>query len=219
MVSRVYAESGYHPDQEEHAIPRTLDRADTITLGAFHGDTLVGTISLVIDGPQGLPMDYIYSEELTPLRASQLRIAEVGQFAIDSETYRASTGRAVPRFLALAFFGAALSGAIAHECAYICVAVNPKHARFYRLLGFRKIGEEKRYGAVSAPAIALVFRTEDWQRQSTLLGLLGREVEKHLLPQEFFFSATTRPSQTLSTARVELATTQDTAARLPQTTP
>ncbi len=44
----------------------------------------------------------------------------------------------------------------------ICIAVNPRHVRYYmNLFPFEKLGEEKMYPRVNAPAIGLRGRVED----------------------------------------------------------
>ena len=184
IVRILYEQQGYYTAQGATNIQQSLAQSAPTIFGAFIADRLFGTISVVEDGPAGLPMDSIYKAELEPLRRAK-RIAEVVQFAVDKERYARAGGRA-PLLPAISLFGAVLSYALWRKLDYLCISVNPKHARFYRLLGFHQIGAEKTYGAVSAPAIAYALSIPQWEKQSLVLGVLGSEIRRHMLKPESF---------------------------------
>ncbi|HUY62382.1 MAG TPA: hypothetical protein VMV50_01145 [Candidatus Paceibacterota bacterium] len=152
MVAKAYAAQGYAVGTD--AITRYLDGPHATTFGLFAGAVLYGTLSVVRDSEEGLPMSTLYARELASVRAGGKQLAEVVQFAVDHDRYADATGKRASPFVASPLFSAVL--AHAHECGidYLCIAINPKHDRFYRLLGFEQIGEQKHYAAVDAPAIA-----------------------------------------------------------------
>jgi len=152
IVRRAYEAQGY--DVSSGSIARYLDSPHATTFGLFFGETLYGTISIVLDSEKGLPMDSIYADELAPWRAEGKKLAEVVQFAVDHDAYAAVSGKKPPPFEAAPLFATVLSHAIEAQVAYLCISVNPKHDRFYGMLGFKQIGEMKHYGSVGAPAIA-----------------------------------------------------------------
>ena len=100
----------------------------------------------------GLPCDDLYADDLAPLRAAGRRIAEVSALAID-ERWR-DVGLLVVRNLVqmIALYADGLA-----RLDTLCIAVNPRHARFYEsCLRFERFGELKSYPAVNnAPAVAL----------------------------------------------------------------
>jgi hypothetical protein len=115
-------------------------------------DDVVATVSLIPDSAIGLPCDDLYATELAPLRARGRRIAEVSALAIH-ERWR-DVGLLVVRNLVqmIALYADRLAG-----LDTLCIAVNPRHARFYEsCLRFQRFGDVKAYPAVNnAPAVAL----------------------------------------------------------------
>lgn len=115
-------------------------------------ERVVGTVTLIPDSPIGLPMEEIYRREVADLRDRGRRLAEVSSLAIH------------PAFQpeGLAFLGrlVRLVGVYAVEFQRLddlCIAVNPRHAGFYkRFFRFEPLGRLKRYAKVNgAPAVAL----------------------------------------------------------------
>jgi hypothetical protein len=109
-------------------------------------------VSLIPDSAIGVPCDDLYAAELAPLRACGRRIAEVSALAIH-EQWR-DVGLLVVRKLVQ------MIALYAHRLAdldTLCIAVNPRHARFYEsCLRFQRFGALKAYPAVNdAPAVAL----------------------------------------------------------------
>jgi hypothetical protein len=175
LVTRRYAAQGYATDG---AFDAYLENPATTTFGLFEGDILCGTISLVPDGQQGLPMDSVYREELAPLRAKGKRLAEVVQFAVDDERHTGLSALA-GSLVAIPLFGDVLSRAIEQHIDTLCISINPKHDRFYAMLGFREIGALKQYGAVEAPAIGRVLDVSNW-RENIADTFIGQEILRHV---------------------------------------
>ncbi|MBU6214716.1 hypothetical protein KGM48_02625 [Patescibacteria group bacterium] len=151
LVRRAYEAEGYRVTD---SISKYLDAPGARTFGLFRNETLIGTLSIVPD-TEGLPMDSLYARELAPWRASGKTLAEVVQFAVDRNE-RHSPFAAAPLFAAVLTYARQLG------VDYLCISINPKHDRFYSLLGFKKIGEEKQYAAVNAPAIARALPLSRW---------------------------------------------------------
>ncbi len=161
LIKRRYEKSGYVKEDDEPVIASWLHRPTAITFTAHYNETLVGTISLVLDGQDGLPMDVIYREELAPFRVENQRLAEVCQFAIDSEILKSQAHfKATIREaeLALGLLAHTVRLGIHKEIDYFVFTINPKHKLFYESLGARLIGEQKSYPSVNdAPALAYVL--------------------------------------------------------------
>jgi hypothetical protein len=125
--------------------------ATTDVLIAEYRGEVIFTLSLVIDGALGVPMEHIYGEEIAGLRRKGLLVGEVSCLA----DRRSEAVRFLPVFLdttRLLFQYAHRRGLDA-----LVIAVHPKHARFYRrYFDFRVIGEQKEYPTVrNNPALPL----------------------------------------------------------------
>lgn len=162
LITRVYARSGYvHKDTgEASGISEHLYSPATRTFTIRMGDLLLGTLSVIADSAEGLPMQVIFSDELNALRREGKRIAEVGQFAIDKELLAEAQKRhsrdPIDRAIALSLFKLALHYGVRKEFDLFCIAVNPKHVAFYRWMGFETFGATKTYPSVeNAPAVPM----------------------------------------------------------------
>jgi hypothetical protein len=133
----------------------------TATFVAEVRGEVVFTMSLVNDGALGLPMEYVYGEEVADMRRRGLRIGEVSCLA----DRRASMVRFFPIFLRTS----RLLVQYAHREGLdgLVIAVHPKHARFYRrYFDFRAIGGQKDYPCVrNRPAVALWMEFARLQRE------------------------------------------------------
>ena len=109
------------------------------------------TMSLVVDGELGLPMEAIYGEEVGRLRRQGLLLAEVSCLADRRQAARGF----FPVFLRLSRLAAQY--AWHRRVDQVLVACHPKHARFHeRLLSFERLGGQKAYPTVrNHPAVAL----------------------------------------------------------------
>ncbi len=123
----------------------------TETFIASCGDEVFFTMSLVVDGDLGLPMETIYAEEVAQWRRQGRTLAEVSCLA----DRRADSRGFFPTFLGLSRLLAQF--AYKQGVDDLLIAVHPKHARLYRrLYGFQTFGELKAYPTVrNHPAVAL----------------------------------------------------------------
>ncbi len=153
LVHDQYVARGYiRPDPSGRRVGRHHALSTTrVFIGRAEG-RVVATVSVIPDSPIGLPCDDLYRAELAPMRARGEALAEVSALAID-EAYR-DVGLLVVRSLVqmIAVYASRIA-----DLDTLCIAVNPRHVRFYEaLLRFERFGETKPYGAVSgAPAVAL----------------------------------------------------------------
>jgi hypothetical protein len=152
LVYHSYLEAGLgQPNPWEMRItPYHLLPATEIFVAWLHGEPIF-TMTLVIDGDLGLPMEAIYAEEVARLRGQGLLAAEVSCLA---DRRRALRGF-FPVFLRLSRM--VTQYAWRRGLDHLLVACHPKHARFYqRLLNFKRIGGERAYPTVrNHPAVAL----------------------------------------------------------------
>ena len=111
---------------------------------------VLSTMSLIEDSALGLPMEDLYSREITRLRSKRRRLAEVGALAV-ARGYRG-------KGLALMMYNLMFRWAHFYRGVDdLVIAVNPRVADFYEtILFFERIGEERIYASLKdAPAVAL----------------------------------------------------------------
>lgn len=165
LVRRVYAKEGYvKAGDTNYGISAFIGKSYTFSTYAQHqGSTdIIGTISVVSDNSEGLPMDTIYREELQVYRSNEKKIAEACQFAIDTDLFGIPTTLCGEETLKLEVSVGLIRTAVLHclhsGIDYLCFVVNPKHAAFYESLGCTRVGETKQYPSVNeAPACAYVL--------------------------------------------------------------
>jgi hypothetical protein len=107
----------------------------------FKGDgKVVGTVTLVVDSPMGLPMEEFCGDEIAKMRAEGRKLAEVIAFALNPEYTKY---KVFMHMFKLLFQFSELKG-----ITDICCSVTERHIRFYRkVLLFNPIGELVPYSA------------------------------------------------------------------------
>jgi hypothetical protein len=150
LLYHEYIQAGYVGENrnqllftKHHLLPKTT------VLVAKSEITTLSTATLVRDsGHFGLPMDELYSKELSTLRKQKRKIMEVCSLASSRMNF---SRIGIQNFTRLLFL----------YCVFldiddVCVMVNPKHVSLYqRLCELEIFGEEKYYPRVNAPAVAL----------------------------------------------------------------
>ncbi|MCC7191782.1 MAG: hypothetical protein IT444_03275 [Phycisphaeraceae bacterium] len=155
MVYEVYLKSGLiHPNPYlVHTTPHHVSANTAVLQSTRHGE-VEATLTAVVDGPLGLPMDSVYQRELDELRLQGRRITEYGLFAhvrqiTDAEppilnesscpgsaSSFARVHASVINLMRLAFYFA-----LSSNSTDFIVGVHPRHARFYnRSFGFEQYG-------------------------------------------------------------------------------
>lgn len=165
IVLAEYARSGYIFSEDARTdVPGVLP--SDVAVASSSGVTLVipaegrivGTVSVVLDSPDGFPMDSLYHTELEALRQSGHRLAEVVQLATDQEFVAGLPGIGGGISLLLPLFQGVLRIGKERGVDGFCITVNPKHDRFYTEIGFVPIGPERQYEALGgAPTLPKVF--------------------------------------------------------------
>jgi len=156
LVTRRYAWRGYMVDARPLDAPAPGEsKGSAITLIASDaaGET-VGTLTLGLDGPEGLLVDEVYGTELDAIRAAGRRVCELTRLAVDM----GADSKAV---LAALFSLAFLLGRVLHKATDVFIEVNPRHVAFYqRALGFVVAAGEQICERVKAPSVLLRLDTE-----------------------------------------------------------
>lgn len=110
---------------------------------AKHNDRVVGTISLVGETSNRLPLDSAFPMELGDLRSRVTNLMEIGCLAVDDE----GVGEASFAFAALT--REAIMRARERGCQRMVAAVHPRHGKFYeRSMGFERLSDPVNYESV-----------------------------------------------------------------------
>ena len=142
LVKLRYASRGYQ-------VQGIKTDARLFTFVAFDAGTLVGTVSLRLDSPQGLAADELYRKEIDGFRRNRIQICEFTRLAVDPKI-------GSKRVLASLFHTAYLFAHRVRACQGAVIEVNPRHVVFYtRALGFEPAGPERLSRRVRAPAVLL----------------------------------------------------------------
>jgi hypothetical protein len=125
LVRRVYATQGLG----KHGLPKEGD-----TFIVCEGRHTVGTLSLVVDGPDGLPADSMFQGDLDRLRRTGARLCELTRFVLETQSPSAKIFhdlfRAIHRH-----------GVRNYDCTDLMIQADPRHCCFYRRrLGFKPLG-------------------------------------------------------------------------------
>jgi hypothetical protein len=160
LIERMYTWRGY----ASNPVGICSSNPHQITLVAYRGERLFGTLTAGLDSEAGLQVDQHYRAEIDALRARQRRICEFTRLAVDPE-YGSKDALA-----ALFHLGFIYAHRI-HQSDDIFIEVNPRHVAYYkRMLGFTEAGPEKLCGRVGAPAVLLHISCSYADRQIALHG-------------------------------------------------
>jgi hypothetical protein len=156
LVCQRYAWRGYSVESfgcKSHSAPRQESHRD-ITFFAAEPQTTLGTITLRLDGPEGLAAEATHAATMRDARADGRRLGELTRLAladgVDSRMVLASLWGVVYAV-----------GRMAHGVTDVFIEVNPRHVAFYtRALGFAIRGEEAFCRRVHAPSVLLHLDVE-----------------------------------------------------------
>jgi len=127
----------------------------------------VGTLTLGLDGPEGLLVDNVYGTELNAIRADGRRLCELTRLAMDE---RADSRTALAALFSLAF----LIGRVLHKATDVFIEVNPRHVAFCeRALGFVVAPGEQICERVKAPSVLLRLEAEKLEARLREYGFGG----------------------------------------------
>lgn len=123
----------YHPE---------LDKEDPVYEKLKEPGVVVGTLTLVLDSPLGLPNEEICGNELAELQRSGRLVAEVIALSVNPDFRKDNV---MMYLYKLMFQYARFKGVTDLTCS-----VTKKHIRFYqRMLLFKPLGEIKKYSAAN----------------------------------------------------------------------
>ncbi len=161
IVYQGYEARGYctaHSSQMYYHYYSFLPESRTFSLK--DKDQILGTISLIVDSPCGLPMDNLFSREINRIRADGRKLAEVSLLAMAHQEKK-------KKFFSLTNFEKQAQlfrlFKIMYEYAHrvigvtdFVIGVHPKHETLYKYLLFRNMGSPKSYPeARGNPALPL----------------------------------------------------------------
>jgi len=151
LIRRRYAWRGYKVESSEDAEPtgKQSDPCHNVTFFALDHGTVVGTITLRLDGPDGLRADATHGHVIGYARDKGRRLGELTRLALAAHVDS--------RRVLSSLFGVVYSvGRWEHQVTDVFVEVNPRHVAFYvRALGFAAVGDAKFCERVCAPSILL----------------------------------------------------------------
>ena len=143
LLATRYASRGYRI-----ADPSRATESELILIAGERGTT-VGTLTLRLDGRNGLRADEGYREHIDAARAVGKQLCEIGRFAV------ASNARSTPVFAALFARVYELLCEL-HDFTDVFIEVNPRHVDFYRkLFGFVVAAGGRMCPRVRAPSVLL----------------------------------------------------------------
>jgi hypothetical protein len=189
-----YVAQGYmdpHPSglrlSVHHALPSTY------VFVARAANRVVGTMTLIADSDLGLPMDEIYSDDLRGLRRERSGLTEFSGLALDPD-YKSSGVAILLRLIRMVVLHAIQ---VLH-LSDVCIAINPRHAAFYRkAFYFEDLGGLKPYGKVNgAPAVALRLDLD------LLRGFISELAANRTISSEVYTFMFRPPSVELAMARL-----------------
>ncbi|HDQ40529.1 MAG TPA: hypothetical protein ENN39_05800 [Desulfonatronum sp.] len=155
-----------------HLLPRT-----TVFLAKAE-KTVLSTATLVHDSREfGLPMDALYTGELSALREQNRKVLEICSLA--------SNGSACGRNITKNFTRLVFLYSVFRVVDDICIMVNPRHVAFYvKYFPFTVFGAEKFFPRVNAPAVPLRVNVEsvrNFFQNSQVLFSVGQKMYRHYL--------------------------------------
>jgi hypothetical protein len=151
LVDLAFAYEGIRPVRDifmritpQHVLP------EATVLVAYEGDQLVGTMTVTLDSPAGLPLDHDYPNELVALRQKGAKLVEYGSLAIVGRCQK--TG--VSTLLSMAAVWLSRNVLAASD---VVIGINPAAIAFYHgLYGFEPIGKERAHAELVAPVQGMV---------------------------------------------------------------
>lgn len=153
LVFRNYVERGYWRNDETELAQNAYLRLPTRhVMVVVDGAHVIGTLSLILDSPLGMPSDSFQGEAVAALRRDGAALAEISAFAFAKDhPHQHTLLHFLMAFLArYSYYYAAVDRLLA-----VCT---PKHARFYELYyGFRRTQSTARYDYVGVEAQMLTL--------------------------------------------------------------
>jgi hypothetical protein len=180
LVGRRYGQRGLHVS------PAANPEPGLATLQAHDGRRLVGTLSVRIDGVDGLAADATFPEELLTLRAKGRRLCEFTRLAVEGD---------VPSkpVLASLFHLAYLYAQRVKRADLLVMEVHPRHAPFYRrMLGAKRL-QVGTNDSVQAPSVLMCLDLSHAQEQIRRFGGRAELADEVKSFYPFFYAPSEEP--------------------------
>ena len=164
LVRRRYAWRGYEFEPDDLLKPPLQRTPNDVTFVVESVEALVGTVTLGLDGPDGLLAESTYDSVIAQARADGCRVCEVTRLAV-------ADGADSRNVLALLLSLAHLVARKVHEVTDVFIEVNPRHVAFYsRALGFVVAAGERMCERVRAPSVLLRAELDVLEQRLALMG-------------------------------------------------
>lgn len=166
LVYKEYVKRGYcpeHPSQMHYSVYCVFPQSRTFVLKRHN--IFLGTLSLIVDSPCGVPMESLFPNLIGKLRSEGRRVAEVSLLALDQETFKKRSFSLTDfekltasfRLFKLMFDYARYVA----QATDLVIAVHPKHEDLYRYLTFEIMGLPLAYAsACGKPALPMRLNIE-----------------------------------------------------------
>ncbi|VAW59483.1 hypothetical protein MNBD_GAMMA11-2651 [hydrothermal vent metagenome] len=141
LVTKQYINVGLHENNNELRLTRYHLLPDTKIFIAIKKnndktETVVGTITMIVDNSMGLPMDELYREQLNEMRDNGLHLAEVIGLSVEPEQ------SALHNNITIFLYKICLQYARLTQINDLLCSVTKKHIQFYEdLLLFKPVGD------------------------------------------------------------------------------
>lgn len=156
LIGERYAWRGYNLEALDYqGISRRRNRPRReITFFAAEHLTTLGTVTLRLDGPDGLSAEATHGDTMQDARAPDRCLGELTRLAVADGVDS--------RLVLASLFGLVYAiGRFVHGVTDVFIEVNPRHVAFYsRALGFVAVGEERICARVGAPSVLLHLDVE-----------------------------------------------------------
>lgn len=198
LISVVYQKTGYiSSDSNQDDILEQIkkhiyfddDYAVTILVRLNSNGRLLGTISVVCDGADGLPMDNEYRDALKVMRDKHCKLSEIRRFAIDSDYVKdlseLSDNKKIEFDISLGLLGLAIKYNIKKSIDNTCFMIKSEHRGLYESIGAVKIGEERKCEAINCmPVLAYVINLSEIESNKT--NFVTQKILDTEVPVNFF---------------------------------
>lgn len=178
LVDQEYRRSGYLLPTDP-SLPHIHDHfpATIVSTAKNAANSVLGTIALIPDTAQKMPIDAVFPDEISVLRPKNLKMAEIGRLAVAKlpEIPPTESKKVLP-----ALFSTALAWSFFLKLDAIVITINPKHDPLYRHFGFQPLdlNQERCHPTLkNAPALARIVFLQNIDVQSfRFLSLHPREI-------------------------------------------
>jgi len=146
------------------------------TFSATVDRILLGTLTVALDGANGMNCETLFAGEVDALRLQGQRLCEFIRLAVDTEAERAA------EVLTALFHAAFAHARVEHRKDTALIEVNPRHVRYYaRRYGAQPLSAARHHAGVDAPAVLMALDLARIERQASEL-LAGRRRVDHTAP-------------------------------------